>query len=333
MKRQHARSVGYFAIVLSMFLTFLSINNCSKSKSSSTAAGVITGTVPVSCSSLGTGSENCSYRYAYDSTLCASHGCRKLLISFSDDNMTCDTTALSTYALDSYVAVCANLYETYAGATTYPYNKDESRVSALITAITTDTTLAANWSGEYLFYAGMGHGATSPVVSMARTTDFTQTSWQGTAGTAACLFEGIYDIPGMDSFAGANGCEATDPAATLPHGVVVGRYTGSLYLGGHDCGVGPCPCSPAHSSDVDTDSVINVSPTTLAITNWNLGECGSGLDPCTEDVVPAIGINTFCGLISSYGGYSCTFQSYPNISHSSCSVSYCQTWFDAQVSP
>jgi len=322
------RFLGYPLILVLLVSCLLVYSHCTSSKSP-TPVTFTTGSATIDCSSFGTGTEHCSYEYAYNPTQCASHGCRKLLIYFAGDTMTCDNIALAAYAADGYVATCAKLFDTSTGAETYPYNREAARVNALVTTIVADTTVTANWSGEYLFFSGTGHGATAPVIAMARTTDANQASWKGTAHTAACFMAGAYDMVALDGMAGADGCTLSTSGVILPHEVVVGRYTGSLYLGGHECGSGPCPCSPAHSADVDHDSIIgSFTVTDLAITDWNLGACGDSLDPCTQQGVPSVSISTLCGLIDSSGGYTCTYQSQPTVPYSSCSVSYCQTWFN-----
>ena len=74
--------------------------------------------------------------------------------------------------------------------------------------------MRAGWSGEYLLFSGVSHGASGPVVTMATSTDDDQPAWQGTVYTAACFNDGTYDAAALLAFGFANQCR--DATAVVP---------------------------------------------------------------------------------------------------------------------
>ena len=140
------------------------------------------------CSALGVGSEACSYTYVWDPSRCTGRACKRLVIYFSGGQETCpDVTNpnsyLAHYTAQSYVAVCARAFETSTGSAQFPRHLEAPRFDALVGTITSDPDVLAGWSGEYLLFSGVSHGASGPVVTMATQAFDDQPSWKGSAYT------------------------------------------------------------------------------------------------------------------------------------------------------
>jgi hypothetical protein len=84
------------------------------------------------------------------------------------------------------------------------------------------------------------------------------------------------------------------------------------------------------------DTVANAPVAALAIHDWKLIECGSALDPCLQDVLPAPPIAALCARIAGAAGYTCMHEAFPGIGHIACgieasSIGSCHAWFDQQL--
>jgi hypothetical protein len=287
------------------------------------------------CLGLGGIDERCAWRYRFHLLQCrAQSPCARLMIFFAGGDMDCSANAyqtiLETMAGNGYVAVCAAITETATGSGLVPYNDEAPRVDLLIQTITADPSIQGVWTGERLLLAGVSHGATAPVIAMARTPLDDQAHWHGAARTGACFFDGIYDIGALDAFLatgnGGNRCNLI-----LSHDRAVGRYYASDPLV-HSCLNNKCYCDPDHSAEMDVDTITGVSPSSFAIADWKLVECGSGLDACLQDVVPAAPIQALCSALDLDAAHTCAWDPMPQSGHLTCAVDgidRCRTWFDA----
>ena len=290
------------------------------------------------CSGLGGNRESCYWRYAYDNTVCnKKNPCSKLVMYFSGGEMHCDDSfgkadatysrILRAYAKDGYIAVCAGTFMTEAASAEAPSNTAATRVDMLVKNIRLSPAIRSVWNGDHLLFAGISYGATAPVIAMARTPLDSQPSWKGAKTTAGCFLDGIYDVPAIDTFL----THSTTPIACnrLRGHTICQRYFGTD---------ASCPAATLNNPAVALDTITKVPPTTFAIKNWKLVECGSALPACAADGdwVPAGPIGELCTSLQASPGYTCTYGSLPTQSHVDCAgtpegISACQSWFDVLV--
>jgi hypothetical protein len=291
------------------------------------------------CRTAGPGSANqrCRYDYRLDAARCAGKACRKLAIFFAGGEQRCDLYGgiLDPLRDDGYVAVCAQIFEDATLTGDFPYHQEAARVDAVIRAIVADPGVTAAWSGEHLLLSGVSHGATAPVLAMARTKLDETPAWKGTRYTAACFFDGIYDVGALDDFVGTGDGGQPCPmlGSVLSHSRAVGRYYAQPPIQ-HRCDNAKCFCAPGHSADMDADTVTTLPASVFAVADWKLIECGSALDACTKDVIPAAPIQTLCQNIDTDPSHTCVYESMPNDSHSQCAgvgIARCRDWFDANA--
>ena len=277
--------------------------------------------------------EPCTLRYLFDPGRCSvSSPCSRLVVFFSGGEMDCGlpgyTTILEAFALSGFVAVCAQLFQTPGASGDEPYNDEAPRVDLAIRSALDAGAVRAVWSGEHLLISGVSHGATAPVIAMARTA--LDDGWHGSGVTAACFFDGIYDIGELDLFL-AFGDSGSPCNLVLSHARAVGRYYDADPLV-HSCLNDKCFCDPDHSPEMDEDTVSGVDPSELAVSQWKLIECGSAMNPCLQDVVPAGPIETLCSRINAGPFSACVYDPMPEDSHIECAstgVDRCVTWFDS----
>jgi hypothetical protein len=298
----------------------------------------ITRVVP-DCARLGSGAEACGYSLQLQPQLCAGGRCRKLVIYFAGGQMTCPSPGqsgsyLAQYASRGYVAACARIYETAEGSGNQAYFREGPRVDLLVESIVSDPVVRAAWSGEYLLFSGVSHGASAPVVAMAREPFAAKPSWHGTRYTGACFLDGTYNPAAQLQFAYANTCRAG--TSVLSYQRVYERYCQwprGAFPNFPGTWPGPQSCQ---ALDAAVDSLASVSGDQFAIRDWKLVECGSALPACAQDVIPAIPIASLCGRIAGAAGHSCQFASFPQISHIQCGAdpapnSACMSWFESRL--
>ncbi len=289
------------------------------------------------CSGLDSGSEPCLWAWRADPAACGGKLCDKLVIYFSGGQMSCpeasnDESYLAGFEARGYVAVCARLYETAEASGEYPYNLEAKRADLLVRTVMEHPKIKAAWSGKHLLITGVSHGATTPVIAMART-PFDDT-WKGTGKVGACFLDGIYDIPALFDHLRTNKCGKIN--SVLSYQRAYGRHCKfpedatfpSKWPQPSDCA----------TEAVKADTVAAVGATPFAIKDWKLVECGRDMDPCREDVVPGAPIEALCSGIDGKDGHHCAFASEPQKTHIECgsavvAVPHCGEWFDGLVGP
>ena len=290
------------------------------------------------CGALGIGSEPCSFTFVWDPERCTGRACSRLVIFFSGGQESCpevDSQYLAHYRALGYVAVCALPFESADGSAVFPRHLEAPRFDALIGAITSDPDVRAGWSGEYLLYSGVSHGASGPVVAMATGTFDDQASWNGAAYTGACFYDGTYDAPALLAFDFTNQCTELPPSK-VSYKRTYSRYCawpGNAFPNLPATWPAPSTCSTA---DTASDVIGGGSVGAFAIHDWALIECGSQRTACDLDVLPAASIHALCDGIAATSGYSCAFESFPDSSHVACGIDAdtqprCSAWFEAQL--
>ncbi len=289
----------------------------------------------------GAPNEPCFWYYKVKKTTPA----KKLVIFFSGGEMRCDENfnglpgnrqfirgydlALSRYADDGYIAVCAGLFKSSQGAwielgaIISPYVHYSQRMDVLVKAITDTLFKRGLWDGENLLLSGVSHGATAPVIAMARTS----VDWKGSSKTAACFFDGIYSAVEQDRYWWQNQQTCGD---LRDQGIC------KRYLSTSSCEY-PIPIT----GDVADDTLSDVTGGNFKIKDWKLIECGSALARAcppllTGDVVPKEPIEALCTALQNNGA-SCVLDPLPYLSHATCAsdnqgVDKCRLWFNSKIS-
>jgi hypothetical protein len=285
------------------------------------------------CAQSNTGTRPCTVEVELDPAACANRACDKLVIYFAGGGQTCPQGIIDGYVAMGYVAACVLLFGDAQEAGNYPYNDEAPRVDLSIRGTTSDPLVMAAWTGAKLLISGSSHGATAPVIAMARTTDDDAAGWKGSALTAACFMDGIYDIVALDNLLGTGNAGQPcppPPQGVLSHARAIGRYY-TTDPAAHSCANDTCACDANHAPEIDEDTIVGVAPSAFAITRWKLVECGSALAACTGDVVPAGPIQALCSAIDASPDHACELQALPNTPHGACApATICATWFDAQ---
>jgi hypothetical protein len=281
------------------------------------------------CTALATGTETCGYEITLNPITCANRGCKKLVVFFAGGQQVCNQAIQDRYAAAGYVAVCALLFQTSEGTSLYPFAAEASRAHEIMKAVADDAVVKAAWSGASLLISGVSHGATAPVIAMARTTFDSEPSWRGATHTAACFFDGIYNIASIDELLGTG--NAGGPCqGPVSHARMIGRYySGDPLI--HSCTNNKCACDPDHAPAMDNDTIEAVPTAEFAIKDWKLIECGSAMAACPSDIVPAAPISALCANIDASAQHTCAFEAMPNDSHLTCAgtgISRCIDWFD-----
>jgi hypothetical protein len=297
------------------------------------------------CKSLGIGIDECSYTFAWAPVLCSGKACKRLVIYFAGGQETCPApddanSYLGHYVTRGYVAVCARAFTSASGSAQFPRNREAPRFDALVKAITSDPDILAGWSGEYLLFSGVSHGASGPVIAMARTAADDDPHWKGTKYTGACFLDGTYDAAALLDFTYTNQCKDSD--AIVSYARTYGRYCSFGAADGNQPATWPAPGACGNSVEIAADSITAAPATALAIKDWKLIECGSAHVACSgptvaQDVLPASSITALCGTIAGTAGYTCEPGSFPDTGHLFCgidsaTIGACSTWFEAQLS-
>lgn len=266
--------------------------------------------------------ESCVAKLRYSENKCsAERPCTKLVVYFTGGLMSCDdetvtTSVLRAYAEDSFVAVAACPFESLKASNT-PSWKHAPRVDLLLKMIRSHPRVKAAWSGEHFLLAGFSQGATSPVVTIARTALEEAPHWRGEKTTAACFLDGVYDVFALNEFL------VSDPTCRrLRQTTLCERY-----------GEDDCPEKlPADHPDLLEDSILETPPAAFGIGNWSMVECGSKLPRplcrLNGDAIPAGPILARCASLPS-----CEAVSLPKVSHRECpspkhGTLQCREWFN-----
>ncbi len=264
---------------------------------------------------------------------CTAAPCARLVIVFSGGEQGCVTGAgyasvLAGYAAHGYAAVCINYFETAAGSGAVPYVDEAARLDTAVREATTGAWAKHYWTGAHLLLEGVSHGATAPVILMARTALDEQAHWHGSRFTAGCFFDGSYDQAATAALletGAAGGTPCTSPVSYLRG---LERYCGA--------GATSATCDLATNAKAQADTLTSVLPETFAMQDFRLFECGSGLAACTGDIIPGAPVEALCSRLEGSPSHTCGYTSLPTASHLTCHANnydQCRTWFEGLLPP
>jgi hypothetical protein len=267
-----------------------------------------------------------------NASACTSAPCDRLVVVFSGGEMGCVTGAgysavLAGYASRGYAAVCVNYFDTAAGSGAAPYVDEATRLDLAVREATTGAWARAYWTGRDLLLEGISHGATAPVILMARTALDEQPHWHGRRFTAGCFFDGSYDQLATAELLRTGGVGGTPCTAPVSYTRGLERYCGP--------GATDATCDLGSEPKAQQDTVVEVPPETFAIGDLQLFECGSARPVCSGDIIPAAPIQRLCERIDASPTHSCDFVSLPDDGHLRCHAEQydrCRTWFET-ISP
>lgn len=231
---------------------------------------------------------------------------------------------LSGYTNDGYLAVCIGLFLNGEAGGALPFNQEASRVDIAVRTVRESWEVNSLWDGSNLLFAGVSHGATAPVITMARTTYDENAHWKAKLNTAACFHDGIYDPIVQDKFLKASPLQCN----WLRNRGICGRYFGNEN----------CSSISTSMRDVELDRVSEMASSNFGVMKWKLIECGSQLPACAPegDWISADPIRQLCTKLNAGRGRSCVFDAQPSESHVSCvasptGISKCRDWFDGLI--
>ena len=268
-----------------------------------------------------------------NASACTAARCDKLVVVFSGGEMGCESgpgygDVLAGYAAAGYAAVCINYFESSVGSAVAPYVDEAPRIDIAVREATTGGWAQAYWSGAELLFEGISHGATAPVILMARTQLDEQPHWQGSRLTAGCFFDGSYDQAATASLlaTGALGGAACETPVSYQRWLE--RYCGA--------GATAAGCNLATEPKAVDDTITSILTATFNVRQFKLIECGSNLRPCSGDIIPAAPIEALCSRIDASPTHACSYETLPDDSHLTCHASgyaTCQRWFEALPRP
>jgi hypothetical protein len=276
-------------------------------------------------------SERCTL--VTNASACTGAKCSKLVVVFSGGEMGCVkgsgyNDVLAGYASRGYAAVCINYFDTSMGSGTAPYIDEAARIDLAVREATTGAWAQAYWTGADLLLEGISHGATAPVILMARTKLDEQAHWHGSHFTAGCFFDGAYDQAATASLL-ATGASGGKPC-TVPVSYTrwLERYCGAGATG--------ATCDLSTNPKAVEDTITSVLPANFAIRDFKLFECGSALPVCSGDIVAGPPVQALCKNLDASPTHTCSFSSLPKDGHLTCHANQyesCRTWFEGLLPP
>jgi hypothetical protein len=263
-----------------------------------------------------------------NASACTGARCSKLVVVFSGGEMGCvkgagHSKVLAGYAERGYAAVCINYFDDAEGSGSAPYIDEAARIDLAVREATTGPWAKAYWTGEDLLLEGISHGATAPVILMARTALDEQPHWHGSHFTAGCFFDGSYDQAATAALLESGGIFGAACKFPVAYTRWLERYCGK--------GATAATCDLASHPKAKLDTLTDIPPAAWAIRDFKLFECGSAMAACTGDIIPGPPIQQLCSQIDAGPLHSCSFGSYPADSHLTCHANQydqCRTWFE-----
>jgi hypothetical protein len=268
-----------------------------------------------------------------NASACTASRCEKLVVVFSGGEMGCVTGAgytnvLAGYAARGYAAVCINYFDTAQGSGAAPYVDEAARLDLAVREATTGAWARAYWTGRDLLLQGISHGATAPVILMARTRLDEQAHWRGSHFTAGCFFDGSYDQAATASLLATGALGGRPCTAPVSYTRGLERYCGAGATG--------ATCDLTRNAKAQEDTITGVLPAAFAIADFKMFECGSALPACSGDIIPGPPVQQLCQRIDAAPNHTCSFVALPSDSHLTCHRDHfdqCRTWFEGILPP
>ena len=284
-----------------------------------------------SCVGLTGIAEHCTL--VTNASACTGAKCSKLVVVFSGGEMGCVTgsgynNVLAGYASHGYAAVCINYFDTSTGSGTSPYVDEAARIDLAVHEATTGAWADAYWTGEDLLLEGISHGATAPVILMARTALDDQAHWHGKHFTAGCFFDGAYDQAATANLLATGAIGGKPCKVPVSYTRWLERYCGPGATG--------ATCDLATNAKALEDTISASLPVTFAIHDFKMFECGSALPACSGDIVAGAPVQSLCQALDASPQHSCLFTSLPSDGHLTCHANQydaCRTWFEGLLVP
>jgi hypothetical protein len=281
------------------------------------------------CAGLGGVAERCSV--TLDASACAPDSkCSRLVVLFSGGEMGCAlkgrayAEVQADYSAHGWASACVNVFETSTGSGALPYYKEADRYDMAVAAVTQGEWAAQLWTGEYLLLQGISHGASAPLIAMARGRLQAQRAWQGSVGTAGCFFDGSVNQAATAALL-ATGTPAGGPCTfPVPYSRLLARYC-------DDAG-----CNLSTNAEALMDTIEDAPAGNFSLKKWRITECGSALAACSADIIPAAPLERLCSGLANSTSHSCEFIKAPQLSHLTCHgqlAHECREWFDARLFP
>jgi len=323
------------------------------------------------CNGLGPGSDGCYARALWDpARCCPGRPCSKLIVYWSGGVMNCDDTTTADRHFDAgtlpeggyvadtllaqianrgLVAVCAEPFKDSDEAAKYPFYQELERSNLVMKTVRAG--LSQVWSGSKLIISGVSHGASTPLVLVARQRVLREHAdlWSGHDATALVLFDGISNPASLDRWLGQKLSDGTDDGARCDtwHKRFVQRYGDGNLACKHACTNKVCYCAtPAHASDWEKDVAVSTADLKLQAPPscdlfsppsgdvfYRFVSCGGGLKPCdrvgllpcggvdltNSDTVPDEQQVTAYDMVKDCPGVKkASYQSYPSCPHLLC---------------
>jgi hypothetical protein len=315
-----------FFIILLVCFNFISCKKNSSNTSTTTPPSASGQIVINDCSGLSGVNEKCTL--VTNASACTGSKCSHLVVIFSGGEMGCVsgsgyTTALNTYASNGYAAVCINYFDSSTGSGDVPYIDEASRIDLALKEATKGSWANSYWTGEYLLLQGISHGATAPVILMARTSLANGAHWKGSKFTAGCFFDGSYEQVATATLL-ATGTLSGGPCVTpVSYTRGLERYCGTGATGA------TCNLNTNAKAQQDTISTVSVN---FAVKDFKMFECGSSRPVCSGDIIPGAPVLDLCNNINATPGFTCSFTALPNDGHLTCHANefdQCRTWFES----
>jgi hypothetical protein len=221
---------------------------------------------------------------------------------------------LAGYAAAGWAAVCVDAFQTADGSAAAPYLAEAPRYEAAFDAVR--AWGQAYWTGSELLLEGISHGASAPLIAIARTD--VETRWSGTTKTAACMLDGTYNQYATMEFLRTGNDNGGPCLAPVSFRRWLTRYCGA------DATIANCDLQT--QPDAVQDTIVAAPAAGFGIADIRLVECGSATPACSSDILPAEPIEALCSHIG------CEFVSDPTTSHIGCLGAHadgCRTWFDS----
>jgi len=268
-----------------------------------------------------------------NASACGAARCEKLVLVFSGGEMGCVTgtgysNVLAGYAARGYAAVCINYFDTPEGSGSASYVDEAARLDLAVREATTGPWARAYWTGRDLLIQGISHGATAPVILMARTTLDEQPHWRGSHFTAGCFFDGSYDPVATAELLRTGESDGSPCTSPVSYERGLERYCGD--------GATEATCDLTTNAKAQEDTIVAAAASSFAIADFQLFECGSARPACLGDIIPAAPIEALCQNLDADPTHSCTFVALPSDGHLLCHAKEydrCRTWFEQILPP